>query len=103
MLDSETAVRKEIEDNQARFSEQQNELKKIQQQSKILQDRDIQIQKQITTIITQELAFRIIANKKQLNSSEDMILEELFHNLSKNAQTQITSLTQEKKDRKSVV
>ena len=90
-------LEKEIEDNQARFSEQQNELKKIQQQSKILQDRDIQIQKQITTIITQELAFRIIANKKQLNSSEDMILEELFHNLSKNAQTQITSLTQEKK------
>ncbi|RDU71186.1 murein hydrolase activator EnvC family protein [Helicobacter brantae] len=90
-------LEKEIEDNQARFSEQQTQLKKMQEQSKILQDRDIQIQKQITTIITQELAFRVIANRKQLNNPEDLILEDLFHTLSKNVQNQITSLTQEKR------
>lgn len=90
-------LEKEIEDNRGRFSEQEKELKKAQERSKALQEKDIQIQKQITTIITQELAFRVIANKKQLNSSEDMILEELFHNLSSNAQSQITSLTQEKR------
>lgn len=90
-------LEKEIEDNRGRFSEQEKELKKAQERSKNLQAKDTQIQKQITTIITQELAFRVITNRKQPNSSEDMILEELFHTLSQNAQKQIASLTQEKK------
>lgn len=90
-------LEKEIEDNQGRFSQQEKELKIAQERSKNLQIKDVQIQKQITAIITQELAFRVIANRKQINGAEDLILEELFHTLSRNAQNQITSLTREKK------
>lgn len=90
-------LEREMEENRGRYSQQENSLKKAQEKSKLLQDKDMQIQKQITTIITQELAFRVIANRKQINSAEDLILEELFYTLSENAQNKITSLTQEKR------
>lgn len=90
-------LERELEENRGRYSQQEQWLKEAKDKSKILQEKNTQIQKQITNIITQELAFRVIANKKQINRGDDLILEELFHTLSKNAQSQITSLTQEKR------
>lgn len=90
-------LEKEIEDNRGRFSEQEKELKATQEKHKELQERDATIQKQITTLITQELAFKVIANKQQVSSAEDLLLEELFNTLSKNAKLQIGTLAEEKK------
>lgn len=90
-------LEKEIEDNRGRFSEQEKELKATQEKHKELQDKDATIQKQITTLITQELAFKVIANKEQITGAEDMLLEELFNTLSKNAKLQISTLAEEKK------
>lgn len=90
-------LEKEIEDNRGRFSEQEKELKITQEKHQELQERDATIQKQITALITQELAFKVIANKEQVSGVEDMLLEELFNTLSKNAKLQINTLTEEKK------
>ena len=90
-------LEKEIEDNRGRFSEQEKELKATQEKHRELQERDATIQKQITALITQELAFKVIANREQISGAEDMLLEELFNTLSKNAQLQISTLAEEKK------
>lgn len=89
-------LEKEIEDNQGRFLEQEEDYKKAQARDLELQERDKNIQNEITRLITQELAFRVIANQKQVNSPDDLVLEELFDTLSKDAKTRIISLAEEK-------
>lgn len=90
-------LEREIEDNQGVFLEEQKEFQKAKARSEDLRDRSAGIQSQITRLIAQELAFRVIVNDRQPASSDDIILSEFFKTLSKNVQSSIALLTQEKK------
>lgn len=90
-------LEREIEDNQGIFLEEQKEFQNAKARSKDLRDRSAGIQSQITHLIAQELAFRVIVNDRQPASSDDIILSEFFKTLSKNVQSSIALLTQEKK------
>ncbi|MCE3047579.1 murein hydrolase activator EnvC family protein [Helicobacter kayseriensis] len=97
LVDEIQILEKEIEDNQGKFLEEEKEFKLAKNRSDELHKRNMDIQSQITKLIAQELAFRVIVSDKQPTSSEDIVLSELFGALSKNAKTSIASLTDEKK------
>lgn len=90
-------LEREIEDNQGIFLEEQKEFQNAKARSEDLRNRSAGIQSQITHLIAQELAFRVIVNDRQPASSDDIILSEFFKTLSKNVQSSIALLTQEKK------
>lgn len=91
-------LEREIEDNQGIFLEEQKEFQNAKAKSKSLRDRSAGIQSQITNLIAQELAFRVIVSDRQPSSSDDIILSEFFKTLSKNVQSSIALLTQEKRE-----
>lgn len=97
LIEEMQILEKEIEDNQGRFLKEEKEYKLAQEKSQELHKRNMDIQSQITKLIAQELAFRVIVSNKQPASSEDIVLSELFQTLSKNAKSSIASLTEEKR------
>ncbi len=90
-------LEKEIEDNQGKFLKEQEEFQNAKLKSEELHRRNASIQSQITKLIAQELAFRVIVNDRQPVSPDDIILSELFKTLNQNAKTSIASLSEEKK------
>lgn len=90
-------LERDIEDNQGVLLAEEKEFEKAKARSRDLHNRSMGIQSEITRLITQELAFRVIVNDRQPASSDDIILSEFFKTLSRNVQTSIASLTQEKK------
>lgn len=90
-------LEREIEDNQGIFLEEQKEFQNAKARSENLRNRSTGIQSQITHLIAQELAFRVIVNDRQPASSDDIVLSEFFKTLSKNVQSSIALLTQEKR------
>lgn len=91
-------LEREIEDNQSVFLKEQQEFQNAKTRDNALRERSASIQSQITNLITQELAFRVIVNDRQPVSSDDIVLSEFFKTLSKNVQSSVASLMQEKKE-----
>ncbi|ANV98724.1 hypothetical protein BBW65_01595 [Helicobacter enhydrae] len=89
-------LEKELEDNQARFAQQEKDLFSVKEQEQSLQKRDEEIQQQITQLVAQKLAFRVIVNQKQITSAEGLIAQEFFQTMSREAKNKISFLTQEK-------
>ncbi|WP_051420592.1 murein hydrolase activator EnvC family protein [Helicobacter pametensis] len=98
LVDEVLILEKEIEDNQGRFLEKEQEYKVVKAKSDELQERNLSIQSQITKLIAQELAFRVIVSNKQPASSEDIVLDELFKTLSHNVKTSLALLSDQKKE-----
>ena len=91
-------LEKEIEDNQGKFLKEQEEFQNAKLKNDELHKRNASIQAQITKLIAQELAFRVIVNDEQPASADDIVLSELFKTLNQNAKTSIASLSEEKKE-----